>query len=46
MSLLAVIHAVIYEVLRRRILLTFEADVDGVTSDDVITELLKAVPIP
>ncbi|AJI57217.1 AAA domain family protein [Francisella philomiragia] len=40
------VHAVIYEVLRHRILLTFEADVDGIKSDDVITELLKAVPIP
>ncbi|AXA34484.1 AAA family ATPase [Francisella adeliensis] len=40
------IHAVIYEVLRHRILLTFEAEVDGVTTDDVITKLLKAVPIP
>ena len=40
------IHAVVYEVLRHRILLTFEAEVDGVTTDDVITKLLKAVPIP
>ena len=40
------IHAVIYEVLRHRILLTFEAEVDGVTTDDVITNLLKVVPIP
>ncbi|APC97856.1 AAA family ATPase [Francisella frigiditurris] len=40
------IHAVIHEVLRHRILLTFEAEVDGVSSDDVINALLKAVPIP
>ena len=40
------IHAVIYEVLRHRILLTFEAEVDGVTTDDVIKNLLKVVPIP
>ena len=40
------IHAVVYEVLRHRILLTFEAEVDGVTTDDVITKLLKAIPIP
>ncbi len=40
------IHAVVYEVLRHRILLTFEAEVDGVTTDDVITKLLKVVPIP
>jgi MoxR-like ATPase len=40
------VHAVIHEVLRHRILLTFEAEVDGVTSDDVIDSLLKTVPIP
>jgi MoxR-like ATPase len=40
------IHEVVYEVLCHRILLTFEAEVDGVTTDDVITELLKVVPIP
>ncbi len=40
------VHAVIHEGLRHRVLLTFEAEVDGVTSDDVIDSLLKAVPIP
>ncbi|QIV96724.1 MoxR-like ATPase [Allofrancisella inopinata] len=40
------IHAVVYEVLRHRILLTFEAEVDGITTDDVITSLLKVVPVP
>lgn len=29
------VQEVIYEVLRRRILLTFKADVDGITSNDV-----------
>lgn len=40
------VHAVIHEVLRHRILLSFEAEVDNITSDDVINALLKAVPIP
>lgn len=40
------IHAVIYEVLRHRLLMTFEAEVENITSDQVIDELLKLVPIP
>lgn len=40
------IHAVIYDVLRHRIILTFEAQAEGYTTDDVITNLLKTVPLP
>jgi MoxR-like ATPase len=40
------ILAVVYDVLRHRILLTFEAEVDGVTTDDVIASLIKIIPIP
>lgn len=40
------IHAVIYDVLRHRIILSFEAQAEGVTADDVITSLLKSVPLP
>jgi MoxR-like ATPase len=40
------IHAVIYDVLRHRIILSFEAQAEGLTSDDVITSLLKLVPLP
>ena len=40
------VHSVIYEVLRHRILLSFEAEVDGITTDDIIDKLLKAIPIP
>lgn len=40
------IHAVVYEVLRHRLILTFEAQAEGVTSDDVIASLLKLVPLP
>lgn len=40
------IHAVVYDVLRHRLILTFEAQAEGVTSDDVIASLLKLVPLP
>ncbi len=40
------IHAIIYDVLRHRILLSFEAEAEGVTTDDFISELLKVVAIP
>lgn len=40
------IHAVIYDVLRHRIILSFEAQAEGITVDDIITTLLKLVPLP
>lgn len=40
------IHAVVYDVLRHRILLSFAAEADGITPDDFIAELLKVVAIP
>ena len=40
------IHRVIYDVLRHRIILSFEAQAEGVTTDDVISSLLKLVPLP
>ena len=40
------IHSLIHEVLRHRILLTFEAEVEGITSDQIIDSLLNLVPIP
>lgn len=40
------IHAVIHDILRHRILLSFEAEADGVTADDVIDAILKYVSIP
>ena len=36
----------VHEVLRHRILLTFEALADGVTCDQVIDSIVKAVPVP
>ena len=40
------IHAVIYDILRHRIILSFEAQAEGYTSDDIITKLLNIVPLP
>ncbi|RTK94887.1 MAG: MoxR family ATPase [Neisseriaceae bacterium] len=40
------IHAMIHEVLRHRILLTFEAQVENITSDKIIDEILELVAIP
>jgi len=40
------IQAIAPDVLRHRILLSFEADAAGITSDDVITELLQCVAVP
>ena len=40
------IHAVAYEILRHRIILSFEAQAEGITTDDVIASLLKVVPLP
>lgn len=40
------VHAMIHEVLRHRVLLSFEAEVESVTSDKVIDEILNLVPIP
>lgn len=40
------IHAVIYDVLRHRVILNFEAQASGMTSDEVITRLLKVIPLP
>ncbi len=40
------IHAVVYDVLRHRIILSFEAQAEGITTDDVIASILKLVPLP
>ncbi|MDP3704427.1 MAG: MoxR family ATPase [Legionellaceae bacterium] len=40
------IHTIAHEVLRHRILLTFEAEAEGVSPDDFINELLRLVTIP
>ena len=40
------IHVIAHDVLRHRILLSFEAEAEGVTSDDFIDELLRRVALP
>jgi MoxR-like ATPase len=40
------VHAVALDVLRHRVLLTYEAQAEGVTSDAFIQSLIRSVPLP
>jgi len=40
------VHAIAHDVLRHRILLTYEAEAEGITADKVIDALLQRVPLP
>ncbi len=40
------IHAVAPDVLRHRVLLSFEAEAEGLTADDIVDRLLRQVPVP
>lgn len=40
------VHAVVHEVLRHRVLLSYEAEAEGVRPDRVIDRLLDLVPLP
>jgi MoxR-like ATPase len=40
------IRAVATAALRHRLLLNFEAQAEGITSDEVIADLLDSVPLP
>lgn len=40
------IHAIAHDVLRHRILLSYEAEVDGLNADGVIDELIRRVAVP
>jgi len=40
------VHAMIHEVLRHRILLSFDAEVESISSDTIIDHILNLVPIP
>jgi MoxR-like ATPase len=40
------VHAVVYEVLRHRVLLSYEAEAEGIRSEKVIHRLLDLVPLP
>ena len=40
------IQAVVYDLLRHRIILSFEAQAEGLTTDEVIGGIVRAVPLP
>jgi len=40
------IHAVVYDVLRHRLILSYEAVADSVTVDEVVSRLLTLIPMP
>ena len=40
------VRAIAHNVLRHRIGLTYEAEAEEITADDIITEILNAVEIP
>jgi MoxR-like ATPase len=40
------IHAMVFDTLRHRVLLSFEAEADGIDADDCIELLLQRVPLP
>ena len=40
------IQAIVYDVLRHRIILSFEAQAEGIVADEVISRLLSLVPLP
>jgi len=40
------VKEVVYDVLRHRILLTYEAEAEGLTSDKIIDKVLAEVPVP
>ena len=40
------VHGIAHEVLRHRVLLSYEAEAEGVRPDQVIDRLLDLVPLP
>lgn len=40
------VQAVFHNVLRHRLILTYAAEAEGVSSDDVLNEILRLVPVP
>jgi len=40
------IQAVIHDILRHRLILSFEAEAEGVSTENVIDELLRQIPVP
>ena len=40
------IQAIIHDILRHRLILTFEAEAEGINSEEAIDELLRHIPVP
>ena len=40
------IQSVLHNVLRHRLLLTYEAEAEGVSANDVLNEIVRLVPVP
>ncbi|MBL4607139.1 MAG: MoxR family ATPase [Pseudomonadales bacterium] len=40
------IHAVVYDVLRHRLILSYEAVADSISVDEVVSRLVKLIPVP
>ena len=40
------VKEVVHDVLRHRILLTYEAEAENITSDTIIDKILSVVPVP
>ena len=40
------VQAVVYDVLRHRLILNYEAEAEGITADHVITELINRIAVP
>lgn len=40
------VKSIAYDVLRHRVIMNYEADTEGISSEDVIKEILKKVPAP
>lgn len=40
------VKEIVYDVLRHRVILTYEAEAESITAEDVIAQILNAVPVP
>ena len=40
------VKAVVFDILRHRILVTYEAEAENITSDRIIEEILRTIPSP
>jgi MoxR-like ATPase len=40
------VQAIAHDVLRHRLILTFDGEAQGVTTDQVIDQLIQEVPVP